>query len=61
MPEIIEHDYETLPENSSLTANLIAGALAGIGEHTIMYPVDSVKVCSVFNQFCMYFYDLYVI
>ncbi|CAB4488809.1 uncharacterized protein OCT59_026367 [Rhizophagus irregularis] len=42
MPEI-EHDYETLPENSPLTANLIAGALAGIGEHAIMYPVDSVK------------------
>lgn len=45
MPEI-EHDYEALPENSPLTANLIAGALAGIGEHAIMYPVDSVKVLS---------------
>ncbi len=42
--EITEHDYETLPENSSLTAHLIAGALAGIGEHTIMYPVDIIKV-----------------
>ncbi|CAG8554503.1 15147_t:CDS:2 [Cetraspora pellucida] len=40
MTEILEqdHDYESLPANSSLTANLIAGALAGIGEHTIMYP-----------------------
>ncbi|CAG8643719.1 3050_t:CDS:2, partial [Dentiscutata heterogama] len=38
-----DHDYESLPANSSLTANLIAGALAGIGEHTIMYPVDSIK------------------
>ena len=54
MPEVLEHDYEALPENSSLTSNLIAGALAGIGEHTVMYPVDSVKVCSVFGQesFC---------
>ncbi|RHZ67248.1 hypothetical protein Glove_302g24 [Diversispora epigaea] len=45
MSEIIEHDhdYETLPENSSLAVNLTAGALAGIGEHTIMYPVDSIK------------------
>jgi hypothetical protein len=51
MPEILEHDYEALPDNSSLTSNLIAGALAGIGEHAVMYPVDSVKVCSVFDQF----------
>ncbi|CAG8767515.1 5916_t:CDS:1, partial [Ambispora leptoticha] len=38
-----EVEYEALPENSSIAVNLIAGALAGIGEHTIMYPVDSIK------------------
>ncbi|KAG9285899.1 hypothetical protein G9A89_013324 [Geosiphon pyriformis] len=39
----LENEYEALPENSSIAVNLIAGALAGIGEHTIMYPVDSIK------------------
>jgi solute carrier family 25 iron transporter 28/37 len=38
-----EFDYEALPENTSLTANLIAGAAAGIMEHTVMYPVDAIK------------------
>ncbi|CAI2180292.1 5518_t:CDS:2 [Funneliformis geosporum] len=40
--EIEDIEYEALP-NSSLAANLIAGAFAGIGEHTVMYPVDSIK------------------
>lgn len=44
---LIEHDndfdYETLPVNSPLSANLMAGAAAGIMEHTVMYPVDAVK------------------
>ncbi|KAI9092446.1 mitochondrial carrier [Phlyctochytrium arcticum] len=35
-------DYEALP-TSSMAANMVAGALAGISEHTIMYPLDSVK------------------
>ncbi|CAG8648035.1 10291_t:CDS:2 [Paraglomus occultum] len=45
MSEMHEHDYdyESLPDNSSLSVNLIAGALAGIGEHTVMYPADSIK------------------
>ncbi|KAF5115967.1 hypothetical protein DV452_002793 [Geotrichum candidum] len=38
-----EFDYEALPENTSLAANLIAGAVAGIMEHTVMYPVDAIK------------------
>ncbi|KAF9428562.1 Fe(2+) transporter [Podila epigama] len=38
-----EYDYEALPENSSLSASLVAGALAGIAEHAVMYPVDSIK------------------
>ena len=36
-------EYESLPEASALT-HMIAGSLAGIGEHVAMYPVDSIKV-----------------
>lgn len=38
-----DEDYETLPENTPLTANLAAGAFAGIMEHAVMYPVDAIK------------------
>lgn len=38
-----EYDYEALGENSTLAANLIAGAFAGIMEHTVMYPIDAIK------------------
>ncbi|KAH8727118.1 mitochondrial carrier domain-containing protein [Phaeosphaeriaceae sp. PMI808] len=33
----------TLPPNFSLTANMLAGAFAGIAEHSVMYPVDLLK------------------
>ncbi|KAL0979444.1 hypothetical protein UPYG_G00185140 [Umbra pygmaea] len=36
-------DYESLPSHASLTIHMTAGAVAGILEHTVMYPVDSVK------------------
>lgn len=36
-------DYEQL-ETPSVAINMTAGALAGILEHCIMYPMDSVKV-----------------
>jgi solute carrier family 25 iron transporter 28/37 len=39
-----EFDYESLGTNSTMLQNAIAGALAGIGEHCVMYPVDSIKV-----------------
>ncbi|XP_065211678.1 mitoferrin-1 [Planococcus citri] len=35
-------DYETLPTNC-ITTNMTAGAMAGIMEHCVMYPLDSVK------------------
>ncbi|RKP23350.1 mitochondrial carrier [Syncephalis pseudoplumigaleata] len=38
-----EHDYEALPETTPLYTHLLAGALAGISEHSIMYPFDFIK------------------
>ncbi|KAF2444172.1 mitochondrial carrier [Karstenula rhodostoma CBS 690.94] len=35
--------YESLPPNFSLSANMIAGAFAGIAEHSVMYPIDLLK------------------
>lgn len=43
MSQTLEIDYEALPDNSPLVSQLIAGAFAGIMEHTIMYPIDSIK------------------
>lgn len=37
-------DYENLPTSASLSTHMTAGAMAGIMEHMVMYPVDSVKV-----------------
>lgn len=36
-------EYENLP-SSSHTDHMLAGAIAGIMEHCVMYPLDSVKV-----------------
>ncbi|TFK25647.1 carrier protein [Coprinopsis marcescibilis] len=41
MAEDIE--YEGLPANAGLAVNMMAGALAGISEHAVMFPVDSIK------------------
>ncbi|XP_017772776.1 PREDICTED: mitoferrin-1 [Nicrophorus vespilloides] len=35
-------DYETLPTNNVVT-HMSAGAIAGVMEHCVMYPLDSVK------------------
>ncbi|KAG5518140.1 hypothetical protein PMAC_003326 [Pneumocystis sp. 'macacae'] len=37
------YEYEALPKNSSFLANILAGAFAGIMEHTLMYPIDAIK------------------
>lgn len=42
-------DYETLP-TSNVSTHMIAGAIAGIMEHCVMYPLDSVKVSEFFNN-----------
>lgn len=45
MAAVVEEiEYEGL-DNDSLAINMLAGALAGISEHAVMYPVDSIKVC----------------
>lgn len=38
--------YESLPVHASFSTHMTAGAVAGVLEHTVMYPVDSVKVNS---------------
>nr|GAT42974.1 predicted protein [Mycena chlorophos] len=38
-----EDEYEGLPANAGYMVNMLAGALAGISEHAVMYPVDSIK------------------
>lgn len=43
MTEPVEVDYEALPDDASIAAHLAAGAFAGIMEHTVMYPIDSIK------------------
>lgn len=40
----VDGDYESLPPHASVVTHMTAGAVAGILEHTVMYPVDSVKV-----------------
>jgi len=42
-PVEVEPDYEALPIGTGLGINMAAGALAGISEHTVMFPVDSIK------------------
>jgi solute carrier family 25 iron transporter 28/37 len=44
-----ENDYESLPTHS-LYVHLLAGAGAGMMEHCIMYPIDSVKVRPDFDR-----------
>ena len=39
-----EDPYESLPETSTVGTHMLAGALAGVGEHCVMYPFDCVKV-----------------
>ncbi|THH10741.1 hypothetical protein EW145_g1124 [Phellinidium pouzarii] len=38
-----EVEYEGLSSDAGFTVNMAAGALAGITEHAVMFPVDSVK------------------
>lgn len=48
--EAVDEDYESLPPHVSVVTHMTAGAVAGILEHTVMYPVDSVKVTALGTQ-----------
>ncbi|XP_067093120.1 mitoferrin-2 [Osmerus mordax] len=39
----IEPDYEGLPQGASTSTHMLAGAVAGIMEHCLMFPIDCVK------------------
>lgn len=39
-----EIDYEGLPQGAATSTHMLAGAVAGIMEHCVMYPIDCVKV-----------------
>lgn len=39
-----EPDYEGLPQGASTCTHMLAGAVAGIMEHCLMFPIDCVKV-----------------
>ncbi|KAI1887036.1 hypothetical protein AGOR_G00201900 [Albula goreensis] len=41
--ETPEPDYECLPQGASTSTHMLAGAVAGVMEHCLMYPVDCVK------------------
>lgn len=41
-------DYETLP-TTDVSTHMMAGAIAGLMEHCVMYPLDSVKVNQEYN------------
>lgn len=36
--------YESLPPTTTVGTHMLAGAMAGMGEHCVMYPFDCVKV-----------------
>lgn len=52
-------EYETLP-SSNVIDHMMAGAIAGIMEHCVMYPLDSVKVSVLINRINVYLESLSV-
>lgn len=50
MSDDISMDYEELPQGASTPITLLAGALAGITEHTVTYPLDSIKVSKIIRS-----------
>lgn len=37
-------EYDALPDEWPIRTHMLAGAAAGVMEHTVMYPVDCIKV-----------------
>lgn len=52
-------DYESLPSNS-VANHMLAGAAAGIMEHCILYPLDSVKLTENQTEYKISIPDYYV-
>ncbi|EMR08421.1 hypothetical protein PNEG_03257 [Pneumocystis murina B123] len=52
-PSFDAYEYETLSKNSSFFANMLAGAFAGVMEHTLMYPIDAIKTRMQILGSCM--------
>jgi solute carrier family 25 iron transporter 28/37 len=44
LTEDSDADYEGLPQGASTSTHMLAGAVAGIMEHCLMFPIDCVKV-----------------
>lgn len=62
MNELDDHDYESLPASFSTRTHMLAGAAAGILEHCVMYPVDSVKVLLKKNfTFILYYLKHFIL
>ena len=40
---MLDNEYDALPSHVSWPMQLLAGALAGIGEHSVVYPIDMLK------------------
>lgn len=49
--DLSEPDYEGLPQGASTSTHMLAGAVAGIMEHCLMFPIDCVKVNGVYKEF----------
>lgn len=45
-----EIDYEGLPQGVATSTHMLAGSVAGIMEHCLMYPIDCVKVLKQLNK-----------
>lgn len=43
-------DYESLPNEWPIVSHMLAGAAAGVAEHSTMYPVDCIKVETIWNN-----------
>ena len=52
-------EYESLPTNNVKT-HMLAGAAAGVMEHCIMYPLDSVKVIYAIYHWAMFKQKFYL-
>ncbi|KAA0718239.1 Mitoferrin-2 Mitochondrial iron transporter 2 [Triplophysa tibetana] len=49
--DLSEPDYEGLPQGASTSTHMLAGAVAGIMEHCLMFPIDCVKSKVLFKAF----------